>query len=209
VLLDTFLNQIGLCFLETLSNTVAFGNLVGKVVKVSVDPDVANASREDIVQAVECLYSQPLSGNTADKHGGCRSADTVLWRCEIGLSDADVASEFDVDDIQNPDNSEDGQYQVSPGVLSVDSGDVSPAQLIGTYCAVGATIPVDGQKYRKNDNREGYEYLQEHAQKAQEEIGIETTFLDKSLVGCSEQRYSPLPYALGRGWDSFAFSNKI
>lgn len=209
VLLDTFLDQIGLCFLKALSDTITFGNLVGKVVKVSVNPNIANASREDVVQPVERLYSQPLSRNTADKHGGCRSADTVLWRCEIGLSDADVASKFGVDDIQNPDDGEDSQYQVGPSALCVDSGDVSPAQLIRAYCAVRATVSVDGQKYRKNDNRKGYEYLQQHTQEAQEEIGVKTTFLNKGLVGCSEERYSPLPYTLGRSWDSFTFSNEI
>ncbi|KAH0356529.1 hypothetical protein KCU81_g567, partial [Aureobasidium melanogenum] len=52
VLLDAVLNQIGLCFFEISSNLIAFRNLVGKFVEVSVNPDVANTSREDIVKAV-------------------------------------------------------------------------------------------------------------------------------------------------------------
>jgi hypothetical protein len=81
--------------------------------------------------------------------------------------------------------------------------------LIRAYSAVGATEFVDRQEYREDDNRKGYEYLQQHAQEAQEEIGIKTTLLNEGLVGCSKERYGPLPYALRRGWHSFAFGNKV
>lgn len=99
---------------------------------------------------------------------------------------------------------------MGPGALGVVRKlNVSPTQLIRTCCTTSATELVDGQKDGKNDDRKGHEYLQQHAQEAQEEVGVKATFFDKGLVRSDEERDGPLPHTFGRGRNSFAFGDKI
>jgi hypothetical protein len=133
----------------------------------------------------------------------------MLWRGEIGLSDANVTTELSVDDMENPQDREDGQNQMSPSAISMDSRNVSPAELIRAHCAVVAAEFVDGEKNGKDDDREGHKDFQQHAQESQEEVGVETALFDKGLVGRGEERDDPLPRALDRSGHSLALSDEV
>ena len=72
-----------------------------------------------------------------------------------------------------------------------------------------AVHKVDGDENREDQQRKWDEDLEQGPQVAEEEVRVETAFLDEIRVGGAEHRYDPTPKARRRCSNSFAFGYEV
>lgn len=133
----------------------------------------------------------------------------MLWAGEEGLAHANVSSEFLKDHIEEPGHEHDGQDCVCPQTMCKLLSNVGDGVSIQSMDFVRVSSLVDWQENGDDDEGSGKEELEQHAQEAQEEVGIEAALLDEGEVVGGEERVEPSDEASRRLRDSFAFGHEV
>lgn len=136
-----------------------------------------------------------------------------MRRRQISLPQSNIAPEFVEKDGTHIGHDDHGEDQMGPIAIGVLGSDISPRQLIQTPDVVldpvhrGGISPaglIEREEDGEDDEGEGEEDFEKHAQITEKEKGIETTFLYKLRVGGSEDGGDPSKQAGWRGSGALA-----
>jgi len=153
----------------------------------------------------------------------------MLCRCQVILSNLDVHSHFGKKDSAHPHDNNDGEYEMGPVSICVGRANVSPGKNIETcnvgrcavisfacvrlvvelkgVCITSATEYVDRKQDGKGEESERDEDNEEGLQVSEEEVGIETAFVDDFSIFEFEDGKEPAEQAFGGRRGSFSFGN--
>ncbi|CAG8687250.1 233_t:CDS:2, partial [Scutellospora calospora] len=148
----------------------------------AVDPDIANATWVNVVQAI--------------KRSG-------------GLPDPDVTPELMIDVVQHPDDGQDGKNDVCPkpflDVLCAHIRNVVNIHaMLNIFWFVASGIAIYRHEDGEDDDQHGREDFEEHAEVADEEVGVQAAFLDDLKGWGCDHGLDPADETVWRYGDAFS-----